>query len=694
MRCSPVAQGLLGLAISLRLPLVEALYFGGGLTILSQNLLDGAQNNGSAAILVSQPSTYTAAEAACKLLGELLWDPDTEDFNASLNSSLSYQLYQGLASEDQLYWISQPSSDSSKCRSIDTNGTFHTLSCTTQLPTLCTQSAPVSNSSSSDSSAAWQVTQPVANSQFTGYRDYHAWKFRGVRYAQKPDRFAYSSAYLQSGQVSALTAGADCVQPVGEVTSGSSEDCLFLNIWTPHLPRMVDTDKKELKPVMVYFYGGGYTSGSGKNANTDGTNLASRGDVVVVSVNYRVGSVGFLAFKDGVHNGNYAVSDMVTSLEWVSKYIKYFGGDASKVTVFGESAGAGMTHILLASPKAKGLFQRAIMQSDPDGYPSGSKLVWTQYPSVEEAYETVTVKVLEEAGCLNATDPIGCLDKTSGFDLVNLTTNAHTVVADGTYVAIHELIVNSTGLASDVDVMTGTNRDEEGIDMPDYPGDDTTFEEYFGDFVHSNYGANLSDIFPDLQNISLASSASTPEQILNASIRIATGAVFSCFDQAKAASAARHGAFRSTYAFVFNRTYSPSGYTKPWCDAPKTAERPHGDPDAEYYKCHAGEQLAVFGNALRVGQPDRDGRDVPFMQLVVDYWAAFARAGDPNPDEGYLLARGHLSSLAQVEAGGRWDQVDAETPTARLLQWDGGEVPFPDRSVCDAIGVPLDVLQS
>jgi carboxylesterase type B len=221
----------------------------------------------------------------------------------------------------------------------------------------------------------------------------------------------------------AVDAGADCVQPIGEVKSGSSEDCLFMNIWTPYLPPMSGESPQPLRPVMVYFYGGGFQSGSGKNPNTDGTNLASRGDVVVVSVNYRVGNVGFLAFNDTIHRGNYAISDMVTALEWLNRNVNYFGGDASQVTIFGESAGAQGTHILLASPKAKGLFKRAIMQSDPTGYPNGGKFKWTQYGKVEDAYRSGTMKVLNETGCLNATDQIACLGKISGFDLVNLTTN-------------------------------------------------------------------------------------------------------------------------------------------------------------------------------------------------------------------------------------------------------------------------------
>ena len=362
------------------------------------------------------------------LLGEDLWSPETADFKSALGNSLNYQQYQGWARQDQVYWISKANPDDSLCRAIDFKGNTHPIQCGMELPTLCTQGAPVSSSSSSNNSAAWQVQQFVGNKLLTGYRDYHVWKFRGIRYADKPERFTYSkvASFEDSGEVDATTAGADCSQPVGEVKNGSSEDCLFANVWTPYLPRSGGLDpKSKLRPVMLYLYGGGFTSGSGKNPNTDGTNLASRGDVVAVSVNYRVGSLGFLNFNDGVHNGNYALSDIVTALEWVNKYIKYFGGDPDNVTLFGESAGAEDTHIVLGVAKAKGLFHRAAMQSSADGWPGNGKLLaWPYYDSLENNYETTTKKVLDQAGCLNATDKIACLGKLSGFELVNLPLNA------------------------------------------------------------------------------------------------------------------------------------------------------------------------------------------------------------------------------------------------------------------------------
>jgi len=656
---------------------------------------------------------------SCSILGETLWSPSAAPFNAALNSPLTYQAYLGVFPSSQLYWISKSSPSSDSCRAIDAKGILHDADCHQELPTLCTQSAPVSARFISNSSRPYQIQHFASNTLLTGYRDLHTFKFRGVRFADPPARFTYSRPrnFDVSSEVDATEAGADCSQPIGEVKNGSSEDCLFANIWTPYLPQKGNSKagkKGHLKPVMLYFYGGGLTSGSGKNQNTDGTNLASRGDVVVVSVNYRVGNLGFLNLNDGVHKGNYALSDMVTAIEWVHKYIEYFGGDSDRVTIFGGSAGGVGVHVLLGVAKVKGLFHQAIKQSSPDGNPGGSKgIQYMNYDSLQHNYDTTSKSVLRAAGCLNATDAVACLSKLSGFDLVNLSTNAIGFVVDGEYLTNHELVVNSTSasLATNVTVMTGVSRDEFGvfIDANDYPANDTTLAAYFNAQMAKQFSISfdVSSLLgldkPSIVSIfsgvplnasNLLSAPLTPAQILNTSVRIVTDAAFTCYGLATTYSAVKHNAFRAAYYYQFNRTYSSAGYTRPWCDAPKTAARPNGDPDGEYMKCHGGDQMVVFGTERRSNYPDRDGLDVPFMQLIVDYWAAFARTGDPNPDKGYLQARGYRHTLSQMEKTGRWEAVSAEKPTLRLLQWNGGQIPFGEVQACKALGVPLDVFES
>jgi len=148
----------------------------------------------------------------------------------------------------------------------------------------------------------------------------------------------------------------------GNPPSGKSEDCLYLNVWTPAKSPM---DKV---PVLVWIYGGGFAFGATSEPVYSGEALARKG-VVLVSVAYRVGQLGFLAHPElsaespNKVSGNYGLSDMIAGLKWIQKNISKFGGDPNKVTIFGESAGGIAVSMLCASPLAKGLFHGAISQS-------------------------------------------------------------------------------------------------------------------------------------------------------------------------------------------------------------------------------------------------------------------------------------------------------------------------------------------
>ena len=143
--------------------------------------------------------------------------------------------------------------------------------------------------------------------------------------------------------------------------TAEGEDCLTLNVWTPALG-------EGKRPVMVWLHGGAFAYGSGNRAVTDGTNLARRGDVVVVSVNHRLNIFGFLHLADiggpaWAHSGNAGMLDLVAALRWVRDNVACFGGDPDNVTIFGESGGGGKVSVLLAMPAARELFHRAIIQS-------------------------------------------------------------------------------------------------------------------------------------------------------------------------------------------------------------------------------------------------------------------------------------------------------------------------------------------
>ncbi|MYA01387.1 MAG: carboxylesterase family protein [Chloroflexi bacterium] len=146
----------------------------------------------------------------------------------------------------------------------------------------------------------------------------------------------------------------EALLPVSDPPQPQSEDCLYLNVWTPGLDGA--------RPVMVWIHGGAFTIGSGSEDYYDGANLASRGDVVIVTINYRLGALGFLNLP-ALGETNFGMRDQVAALKWVHENIANFGGDPGNVTIFGESAGGMSVASLMASPESDGLFQKAIPQS-------------------------------------------------------------------------------------------------------------------------------------------------------------------------------------------------------------------------------------------------------------------------------------------------------------------------------------------
>ena len=271
-------------------------------------------------------------------------------------------------------------------------------------------------------SAAPEVT--VAEGRLSGTEREGVSAFRAIRYAAPPVgplrwRPPAPAAHW-AGLHDATKFGPVCAQPpvdwAGHDLDVTSEDCLTLNVWTPKLAASAHL------PVMVWFHGGGYTNGAGSQSTYEGTNLA-RQSVVIVTVNYRLGALGFLAHpalsaesSDHV-SGNYGLLDQIAALRWVHDNIARFGGDPANVTIFGQSAGGGSAMLLTVAPAARGLFAKAIFESGaalsvpglpgPDSSLKAAEQMGEAYTSTLGASTPAQLRALPVAKLLDARIPLG-----------------------------------------------------------------------------------------------------------------------------------------------------------------------------------------------------------------------------------------------------------------------------------------------
>ncbi|AWH47717.1 carboxylesterase [Stenotrophomonas sp. SAU14A_NAIMI4_5] len=204
-----------------------------------------------------------------------------------------------------------------------------------------------------------QVLARVRGGRVRGQREQGVLVFRGLRYGADTAAYRFQPPRPEAawrGIADALEYGAAAAQ--GGAEGPGSEDCLFLNVWTPAL------DARARRPVLVYIHGGGFNNGSGSDPLYDGSALCRRGDVVVVTLNHRLNTFGYLylgALGDPRYaaSGNAGQLDLVQALQWVREHATTFGGDPGNITVFGQSGGGAKIATLMAMPAARGLFQRA-----------------------------------------------------------------------------------------------------------------------------------------------------------------------------------------------------------------------------------------------------------------------------------------------------------------------------------------------
>jgi para-nitrobenzyl esterase len=444
--------------------------------------------------------------------------------------------------------------------------------------------------------------------------------FKGIPYAAPPVGslrwHAPRPAIPWKGTKKADQFGASCMQgPNSELlpwtkefmyVTPPSEDCLFLNIWTPKL------DVKANLPVLVFIHGGAFTSGSGDVPVYDGEALARSG-MIIVTINYRLGLFGFLAHpqltaeSDHHSSGNYALLDQIAALRWVKQNIRGFGGDPAHITIAGQSAGAASVLDLLASPLAGGLFIAAIADS---GIREGGFPMQT-LAEAEKAGESLVSKMKADSIESLRAIPAAQLFSQAGRAL------RFGPVIDGWMVPNDPITLTTTRNAdNDVPVITGFQANDSRLG-----GAGATSAEQFQKHVRQIYGP-LADDFLKLYP------AYTDEQAKEA--EIASGR-----DRVRAGmyiwASRRTSTHRSpVFAYYFDRAI-------PWPAHP------------EFGAFHSGELPYAFGNLDKMDRP-WEPEDHRISKMMMAYWKNMAAKGDPNG-----------SSVPH------WAPVDPSTPAVMRL---------------------------
>jgi para-nitrobenzyl esterase len=401
--------------------------------------------------------------------------------------------------------------------------------------------------------------------------------------------------------------GPRCPQPPSQVfaqqAGAQSEDCLYLNVWT------ASGDTEEKRPVMFWIHGGGSTTGSGGELIYSGAKLADLG-VVVVTINYRLGPLGFMAHpllskesEKGV-SGNYGFLDQIEALKWVKRNIKAFGGNPDKVTIFGESAGAAAVTRLMVSPLAKGLFHRVISES---GGPFGQNRRLREDITNLESAEKVGVKIADQLGCSQSKEVLKALRAKTPEEILRVSKPVQGLFGEG--IKIGPIVdgwalPEDPGLAwvrgktDDVPFMVGANADEGTIFLPSLPVNDVKGYEDMVKLTTPERPQEILKLFP----------AKTNEEVKPALNKLIGVSAFIAPARTMARLASKKGASK-VYLYHFTRV------------APLPVVQKLG-------AFHAAEIGYVFGNLGPV--LSKEPIDSGLSEKMKRYWTNFAKTGDPN----------------------------------------------------------------
>lgn len=403
-------------------------------------------------------------------------------------------------------------------------------------------------------------------------------------------------------------------------TAPQGEDCLNLNIFTP-------AADGRARPVLVWIHGGAYTHGAGSEALYDGGRLATRGDVVVVTLNYRLGFLGLLSLPDAGVAPNLALQDQVAALRWIQDNIALFGGDPNLVIVFGESAGARSVGCLLAMPMARGLMRRAILQS-------GVGRAIAPASAAQRAEALLLTLGLQRVDAPRLADiPLAdLLAAQAQMTPLDDELFSFSPVVDGDILPEEPQAAIARGAASGVDLLIGVNRDE----------------------------MKLFSATPTREALGCEDLAARVAKALKLPERAAAGRLAAAYEASR-----REAGLPSAPTDILDAILTDHHFRQPALSL-ACAQAPHATVYSYLFchasparrgllgACHALEMAFVFGNLDAPGMDRFAGGGAEAERLsdeMMDAWLAFARTGDPSTSR----------------SGGQWSAYTAQTRTTMIF---------------------------
>lgn len=438
--------------------------------------------------------------------------------------------------------------------------------------------------------------------------------WKGIPYAAPPLgelRFrATQPPKTHPGILDSYEFGPACPQTTSPFSGGESqsysEDCLTLNIWRPQKPGKY--------PVMVWIHGGAFTLGSGSYDMYNGAKLAELKDVVVVTINYRLGALGFLSLSELADEdpdrstGNYGILDQVQALIWVNQNISQFGGDPGNVTIFGQSAGGMSVCTLLVSPLAKGLFQRAIPMSGACDVVGKKEAAYAQGVKLAKK---LGCKDKELLACLRRKPAAAFLPKSTTLEFISGLGGgglSYSPKLDGHVLTCQPLECIKQGNYNQVPVMIGFTRDEIRLFTSAVPALKILPKSMVNKLISIMTGGSPQELL----KLYSYSDYKRPFDLF-----VAAATDFFCTPGFEDAEELSKKTPVYLYRFDWDQTKDPE----------------------KYGAFHGLDIPFVFGNdnpkskiSQKVRAKDTDAANIPLCKQIMAFYANFARTGDPNGD--------------------------------------------------------------